>query len=313
MKNRNDVMLSKDSEKKLVSYFKTVRGFKNSGKDFPVDFDDVWPLAYGLKKDALRALKKDFKEGTDYTKVGVVIKKDKQSLSKKTAPAINELRGQDLQVVDNGTFYKNAQNAIINELQNETPGAIDNEENEKGVFGRGRTSEKYCLAATCLEHFIACKVPAVFEVYRQVFHNAADLMEKSQAWLGKREEVKDIRCWFVTVLSQHGVTSEGRGYAICTDAEYKGLFNKTAKVIRKECSLRKYQPTRDAFTLGELSAVHMTEVLAGEKIEKDNCWGNEECKAATSMVASKVRAMIDDIRSSDKVVVEQKMLPENNK
>jgi hypothetical protein len=35
-------------------------------KQFPVDLDDVWPLAYAFKQHAVRSLKNDFIQNIDY-------------------------------------------------------------------------------------------------------------------------------------------------------------------------------------------------------------------------------------------------------
>ncbi|MFR9543170.1 MAG: hypothetical protein SNH27_14085 [Rikenellaceae bacterium] len=43
----------------------------------------------------------------------------------------------------------------------------------------GRPTEKYYLSVQCLEFFIARKVRAVFEVYRQVFHQKVNEIEQS--------------------------------------------------------------------------------------------------------------------------------------
>ena len=52
--------------------------------------------------------------------------------------------------------------------------------NHKNLQG-GRPKEEYYLSTACLEHFIARKVPAVFEVYRNVFHNTAYAAELAGA------------------------------------------------------------------------------------------------------------------------------------
>ena len=85
-------------------------------EEFPVNLNDVWPLVYGQKTDAVFALKNDFMEGVDY-----------QVLRR-------------------------------------------NPENPLG----GRPSNEYRLSVSCLEFFIARKVRAVFEVYRQVFHKSVN-------------------------------------------------------------------------------------------------------------------------------------------
>ena len=47
---------------------------------------------------------------------------------------------------------------------------IQNTENPHG----GRPAEKYMLSVPCMEYLIARKVPSVFEVYRQVFHEVVN-------------------------------------------------------------------------------------------------------------------------------------------
>ncbi|MFR9546560.1 MAG: hypothetical protein SNJ29_13430 [Rikenellaceae bacterium] len=49
--------------------------------------------------------------------------------------------------------------------------------NAENLLG-GRPTEKYYLSVQCLEFFIARKVRAVFEVYRQVFHQKVNEIER---------------------------------------------------------------------------------------------------------------------------------------
>lgn len=106
----------------IKAYFEKVRNLHKSGEKFPVNLDDVWPLAYSQKVKAIAVLKGNFLEGDDFylSQMGKVIK-------------IKELR--------NGVKVDAA------------------------------------LSVKCLEYFIARKVRAVFDVYRQVFHQAIDHAE----------------------------------------------------------------------------------------------------------------------------------------
>lgn len=52
--------------------------------------------------------------------------------------------------------------------------------NPQNLFG-GRPKDVYKLSVPCLEFFIARKVRPVFEVYRQVFHAAPDVVMKVRA------------------------------------------------------------------------------------------------------------------------------------
>jgi hypothetical protein len=306
---KNKTVLTESGEKRLRAYFSSVRNYAKKGEKFPVDFDDVWPLAYKNKSDALVGLKKHFEENTDYIKME---EKSKRK-NKKSNSSSNELRGQDLQVVDNGIFYENAQNAIINELQNETPEVIDNEENEKINFGGGQRTVKYCLTVACFEHFIVRKVPAVFEVYRQFFYNAADLMERTELWNNVKERGKLERGEYTTVLMEHGVSAEGRGFAVCTDSMYSGAFGKTAKEIRKERNLRKHQLTRDGLNTRELAKVNISEYLAKETIVARESWGVKECARDSREAGAYGSEVIDAYLDKLKKEVEQKKLLKESK
>lgn len=111
------LILSKESgENEIRDYFNSILRLSKMNEEFPVNLNDVWPLVYGQKTDAVFALKNDFMEGVDY-----------QVLRR-------------------------------------------NPENPLG----GRPSNEYRLSVSCLEFFIARKVRAVFEVYRQVFHKSVN-------------------------------------------------------------------------------------------------------------------------------------------
>lgn len=73
-----------------------------------------------------------------------------------------------------------------------------NGENPQG----GRPTNEYYLSISCLEFFIARKVRAVFEVYRQVFHHVAqgmmpsyqieDPIDRAELWIEEQKEKKAL-------------------------------------------------------------------------------------------------------------------------
>lgn len=125
----------------IKDYFQSILNLTNSGEEFPVDLDDVWPLVYNRKDVAVRALnnKDYFTEGIDYQ-----------------------------------FFRQNAENS-----------------------GAGRPTGRYRLSVRCLEFLIARRVPAVFEVYRKVFHRT--FSEPIQVKLGPTSYVEDINAKLLTV------------------------------------------------------------------------------------------------------------------
>ena len=111
------LILSKESgENEIRDYFNSILKLSKMNEEFPVNLDDVWPLAYNRKDHAVRDLSEKFMEGVDYQ-----------------------------------VFLKNWENPL-----------------------GGRPSNEYHISVSCLEFFIARKVRAVFEVYRQVFHKSVN-------------------------------------------------------------------------------------------------------------------------------------------
>lgn len=135
------------SQEELKNYFAGVLALSKSEDPFPVDLDDVWPLVYKHKRDAVSALKESdvFFEKDDY-----ISGKDKETI-----------------------FSHEGKNRTEDEtiLRNIPQNNSESSEEEK-TETRGRKEEKYYLTTSCLEFFIARKVRPVFEVYRKVLHFA---------------------------------------------------------------------------------------------------------------------------------------------
>ncbi len=70
VKNKaGNLLLGKQAEQaQLKQYFTKVFELAELGKEFPISLDDVWPLVYNRKEEAVRALKQGnmFTEGFDY-------------------------------------------------------------------------------------------------------------------------------------------------------------------------------------------------------------------------------------------------------
>lgn len=61
------MILQKDSAPEQVkTYFSKILQLKRSGKEFPIDLDDVFNLVYNRRDAALRELRKNFIEGDDF-------------------------------------------------------------------------------------------------------------------------------------------------------------------------------------------------------------------------------------------------------
>lgn len=62
----NGELFDTSDEENLKQYFKTIIKLAKGGEAFPVNLDDVWPLAYSRKDPAVRELKQTFMQDIDY-------------------------------------------------------------------------------------------------------------------------------------------------------------------------------------------------------------------------------------------------------
>lgn len=63
------LQLTKQStDQEIKAYFENILRMSRDSEEFPVNLDDVWPLVFGRKEEAVRALKNDrlFVENIDY-------------------------------------------------------------------------------------------------------------------------------------------------------------------------------------------------------------------------------------------------------
>ncbi len=108
-------------------------------------------------------------------------------------------------------------------------------------------------------------------------------------WLAMRAVGKAGRLLFTETLRDHGVKGQ-YGFASCTNAIYKSLFDKTAKDLKIAKGLPDNANPRDHMDIRELGTTLFTEILAVERIEVYDAQGNKkcigECKQAGTDVAS---------------------------
>ena len=136
-------LTKQSSDSEIKAYFIQVLNLSRSKEEFPVNLDEVWPLVFNFRADAVRALAKNnlFVKGIDYQ-----------------------------------VFSKNAENSevLFHSKNKSNEATSDNAKTDKdGRNLGGRPQNTYMLSVPCLEFFIARKVRPVFEVYRQVFHKVA--------------------------------------------------------------------------------------------------------------------------------------------
>ena len=126
---------------------------------------------------------------------------------------------------------------------------------------------------------------------------AAEIAEKQQdpkktAWLAQRVKSIHARNVLTDVLSRHGV-KKGIEIAQCTNTVYRHLFHKTAKEMRIARKLPEKANVRESMSRLELAATEFAELLASERIEREQANGLKQCDShcghAARIVANAVR------------------------
>lgn len=145
-------LTTESSKEQLKAYFSGLLTIaQTQTTEFPVNLEDVWRLVYSEKGKAVRALKRYFLEGVDFT-----------------------------------SFAQNGKR-------------------EKGAT----VIHNYYLTLSCLEFFVARKVRAVFDVYRQVFHKAIRYAMPEEGRIeaapSKEAPVSDVLQWIEGLQRYGGV------------------------------------------------------------------------------------------------------------
>jgi hypothetical protein len=100
-------------------------------------------------------------------------------------------------------------------------------------------------------------------------------------WAGTRALGRAKRLEFTSVLQSHGVDS--RGYGLCTNAVYEGLFDENAQQLRITKGITtKSGNVRDKMDTDELVSIMFAESLSRKRIEDEDASGNVQCVKATA-------------------------------
>lgn len=91
------LQLTKQStDQEIKAYFEEVLRMSRDSEEFPVNLDDVWPLVFGRKQEAVRALRNDrlFVENIDYQ----VLRKNAQNSEVLRKDAENQQGGRPTEI-----------------------------------------------------------------------------------------------------------------------------------------------------------------------------------------------------------------------
>ena len=126
---------------------------------------------------------------------------------------------------------------------------------------------------------------------------AAEIAEKQKdpkktQWLAQRLKSIHARNVLTDTLSRHGVKA-GVEIATCTNTVYRHLFHASAKELKEKRGLPAKANLRDNMSRLELAATEFAELLASERIEREQANGLKQCDShcghAARIVANAVR------------------------
>ncbi|HEY9827362.1 MAG TPA: KilA-N domain-containing protein [Stenomitos sp.] len=119
---------------------------------------------------------------------------------------------------------------------------------------------------------------------------------KDNDYIAARIKGIDARNSFTGTLKNHNVS--GFGYANCTDNIYIPILGGKAVDIRKQKDLPKKANVRDNMSTVELGGVMFAEILAADKIKRENRQGNNSCASACLSAGIDIKSVIDKHENS---------------
>jgi hypothetical protein len=114
--------------------------------------------------------------------------------------------------------------------------------------------------------------------------------------LEARIKSRRTRNYHTRTLCSRGVA--GRGYAICTNKTYSGLYGTNAAGLRKRKGLPKKANVRDNMNTSELVEVSFSEDLSSRKIIQEDAYGTKECGAINYKTGKRVADFIRETLAS---------------
>ena len=172
------LQLSKSStEEQLKQYFMGIVELNKSSEEFPINLDDIWPIGYTRRDNAIRDLKNGFYEGEDYVIKDLSQVPDYQFLlkfegqnNKGSNFCSSNLRSKKcyMQSIDSQSLLK------FEEQNNKGSDFCSAELRSKKDGRGGHNKVTYFLSVSCAEYLIVRKCRPAFEVYRRVFHQVVN-------------------------------------------------------------------------------------------------------------------------------------------
>lgn len=184
-------------------------------------------------------------------------------------------------------FNIHRRNALTNQPVTEELTVINEAALYQLIF-RSRKPEAKAFAAWVFSEVL----PAIRRTGQYVSNRRAkyERQGKQLEWIDQREEGIEARKGFTDVLKDHGV--ETRGYPDCTNAIYRPVLGASAASVKASRGLKQKAQLRDSLSTVELAQVKLAELLAADRIEKDNLSGNDRCANACTLSGKAVAAAV---------------------
>ncbi len=159
---------------------------------------------------------------------------------------------------------------------------------ESGLYSLILTSRKE--EAKAFKKWITSEVlPSIRKTgaYRAKQRQRYQQLGLSPEWIEKREQGIEARHQFTDTLQAHGI-NERWEYGRLTNAVYIPVLGGDTSAVKRRLGLPAKANLRDNLPLRELLTVGLSELLAQEKIEREDSRGFQECQRAASVAAVNV-------------------------
>lgn len=114
---------------------------------------------------------------------------------------------------------------------------------------------------------------------------------KSDEYIQARLKGIEARHGFTDTLKEHGVI--GSGYGICTNNIYRPIIGGSAAEVRQRRGLPQKANVRESMSAVELAGMMFAEILASDRIARENRQGTNSCAAACLKSSLTVSQTID--------------------
>jgi prophage antirepressor-like protein len=167
--------------------------------------------------------------------------------------------------------------------------------NEAAVYKLAFRSNK--AAADDFTNWVASEVlPSIRKTgeYQAKQARRYQALGKTEDWIEERQEGIQERKSLTATIQAH----EAKDYAGCTNAIYRPVLGGTAAGLKMTLQLRPKDNLRDNLSTRDLMKVKFAEMMASDKIEREDLRGDAPCHSACRLAGDAVASALRVVRET---------------